>query len=182
MLDTSQSSQMEENVFEKVMEEEIMEQPQAAKNNGQANNGGSTYKGYTSKGNYTPSPMLKDAKLALDDLTRILKPPRKTGAGYDDPGLDSVLQKRLEGMEQFLWMYINPKSVAYNQWMTASLKTVKNLCKKPFHSYILRCVRGSEDLEDVAVVWWVFGSFPRQIMSLRCHIHRLVSCLCRVLA
>jgi len=102
MSDTSKSSQMEENAFEKVMEEVIMEQPQGAQNNEQANNGGSTYQGYTSKGNYTPSPMLKDAKLALDDLTRILKPPRKTGAGYNNARLDSVLQKRLEGMEQFL--------------------------------------------------------------------------------
>jgi len=155
---------------------------QEAENNRQDNNGKSTYHGYTCKGNYSPAPTLEDAKSALDDLTTILKPPRKTGTGYKDPGLDLVLRKRLEEMEQFLWMYINPESVTYDQWMTASLKTVKNLCKKPFHSYILQCVRGSEDLEDVAAVWWVFGSFPRQIMSFRCHIHHLVSCLCRVLA
>src|SRR5882762_6487044 len=35
-------------------------------------------------------------------------------------------------------MYINPKSVAYNEWTTASLETAKNLRKKPFHSRILR--------------------------------------------
>jgi hypothetical protein len=114
MLDTSRSDQIRGNTFGEVMEEETTEQPQEVGNNGQGGSGGSTFQGYASKGNYSPAPTLEDAKSALDDLTTILKPPRKTGAGYKDPGLDLVLRKRLEEMEQFLWMYINPESGTYD--------------------------------------------------------------------
>lgn len=67
MSDMSRNSQKREYIFGEVTEE-TTEQPWEADNNGQGNNGGSTYQGYTSKGNYST---LEDAKLALDDLTKI---------------------------------------------------------------------------------------------------------------
>jgi hypothetical protein len=47
---------------------------------------------YTVTGFYKPSPTIKEAQLAFDDLKRILRPPKKT-AGYKDPGLDAVFRR-----------------------------------------------------------------------------------------
>ena len=40
------------------------------------------------EGKQRQAPTLDQAKAALKDLKNILDPPRKTGAGHKDPGLD----------------------------------------------------------------------------------------------
>ena len=37
----------------------------------------------------------------------------------------------VEGMKQFMWIYINPKSGYTGQWQAASLKAANNLKKGP---------------------------------------------------
>ncbi|KAF7969760.1 hypothetical protein HWV62_11377 [Athelia sp. TMB] len=78
-------------------------------------------------GTFLPAPGLLDAKSALEDLKRILRPPRKSGPGYEDPKLDPMFRERLEGMKQLLWTYIDPESLTYNQWQAASLRTSRSL-------------------------------------------------------
>ena len=46
----------------------------------------------TGMGFFKPPPTVEEAQLALDDIKRILRPPKKT-AGYEDPGLDSVFRR-----------------------------------------------------------------------------------------
>ncbi|KAG1866327.1 hypothetical protein C8R48DRAFT_772427 [Suillus tomentosus] len=87
----------------------------------------------TVTGFYKPSPTVEEAHLAFNDIKRILRPPKKT-AGYQDPKLDSVFRRRLEGMKQFLWVYVDPQSSAYGKWTMASLLTAKALERKPAHS------------------------------------------------
>ncbi|KAG2158958.1 uncharacterized protein EDB93DRAFT_1100022 [Suillus bovinus] len=89
----------------------------------------------TVTGFYKPSPTVKEAHLAFNDIKRILRLPKKT-AGYKDPKLDSVFCRRLEGMKQFLWVYVDPQSLAYGKWTMASLLTAKALEQNPHtHEY-----------------------------------------------
>ncbi|KAG0692624.1 hypothetical protein DFH29DRAFT_882214 [Suillus ampliporus] len=46
----------------------------------------------TGMGFLKPPPTVEEAQLALDDIKRILRPPKKT-AGYEDPRLDSVFHR-----------------------------------------------------------------------------------------
>jgi hypothetical protein len=92
-------------------------------------------------GMFIASPSLNEAQLALDNLKKILHPPRTSHAehgGYKDPSLDSYLRTRLEEMKQFLWTYVNPQSTVYNKWTAASLHTANYLEKKPYHARLLR--------------------------------------------
>jgi hypothetical protein len=61
------------------------------------------------QGTFSPPPTIDEVVLALQDIKKILKPPRKTGPGYKDPELDLMFWW-LEDMRQFMWMYINPNS------------------------------------------------------------------------
>lgn len=47
---------------------------------------------------YKPSPTIKEAHLAFNDIKRILRPLKKT-ASYQDPKLDLVFHCWLEGMK-----------------------------------------------------------------------------------
>ncbi|KAG2352589.1 hypothetical protein BDR07DRAFT_1498030 [Suillus spraguei] len=87
-------------------------------------------------GFYKPSPTVKEACLAFDDIKRILRPPKKT-AGYKDPEFDTVFHHQLKGMKQFLWAYVDPQSLAYGKWTMASLLTAKAVEWKPAHSRVL---------------------------------------------
>ena len=60
-----------------------------------------------STGVFVFAPSIEEVTSALEDLKKILKPPRHAGKGYRDPGLDLVFRARLEGMRQFMWTYIN---------------------------------------------------------------------------
>jgi hypothetical protein len=82
------------------------------------------------KGPFVHPPTIEVVSAHMD-LQRILKPPRRTGRGYKDLEFDHLFQYRLEGMKQFMWAYINPKSGFTGQWQAASLKTADNLEKGP---------------------------------------------------
>jgi hypothetical protein len=68
-------------------------------------------------------PSLEKARTALDDIETILKPPRMSGNGYKDPGLDSVLQACLEMMKRFLWTFIDDRNTL--GWVASSLDTIR---------------------------------------------------------
>ncbi|KDQ19532.1 hypothetical protein BOTBODRAFT_28110 [Botryobasidium botryosum FD-172 SS1] len=70
-----------------------------------------------------PAPTIDTAKQALADIKHILKPPRDSGPGYKDPGLDLLLRSRLEKMRMFLWFYINHKDGL--GWTAASKKAAE---------------------------------------------------------
>lgn len=79
-------------------------------------------------------PTVDEVALALEDIKKILNPPRRTGRGYKDPELDLLFRSRLESMQQFMWTYINPNSGATGHWQASSLKTADNLRKGPAHA------------------------------------------------
>jgi len=89
-------------------------------------------------GTFMHAPSTEEAQAALDDLKRILKPPRDTGRGYKDPGLGPILREHLDGMKQFLWAYVNPQSLTYGKWTAASLSTASALEQSTFHARILQ--------------------------------------------
>jgi len=78
------------------------------------------------------APTIINAKKAHEKIKGILKPPRTTGNGHKDPGLDLLLRSRLEGMSHFLWAYINPNSKTYNKWSASSLLTATALERGPW--------------------------------------------------
>lgn len=62
------------------------------------------------------------AKQALDDLKKLLNPPRKTGYGHVDPQLDSFVRSHMEGMQMMLNFYTHAKSSTYDAWAASSLQ------------------------------------------------------------
>ena len=91
---------------------------------------------------YKFAPTKEDAYAAFSDITNILKPPRKKGRGYKNPGLDNVTRTHLEGMRMFLGAYIhletdNPGH--HGNWMEASKMTVNMRCESKSHAVNL-CV------------------------------------------
>ena len=66
------------------------------------------------------APTQTQAQEALQDLRKILHPPRKKGTGHVDPELNIFVRTRLEGMQTMLNFYVNKQSRTYNSW-TASL-------------------------------------------------------------
>ena len=98
-------------------------------------------------------PTIDEVTLALEDLKKILHPPRCIGRGYKDPELDVLFRNRLEGMRQFMWTYINLNSGTMGKWQGSSLKTADNLQKGPAHAWKLcQWVQVYvEDCEDLLV-------------------------------
>jgi hypothetical protein len=90
------------------------------------------------RGKFMAPPTMEEVVLAHRELQMVLKPARKTGRGHKDPELDSFFKARLEGMKQFMWTYMNPRSGATGQWAAASLQTANNLEKGPSHAKKLR--------------------------------------------
>ena len=68
---------------------------------------------------------LEAVKKAHKDISLLLKPSRRMGAGYKDPELDLVLCGHLELMKMFLWAYMESEAVSGGlggTWMAMSLK------------------------------------------------------------
>jgi hypothetical protein len=65
-------------------------------------------------------PTILKAKAALEDLKKILNPPRKTGRGYIIADIDLYVRTRLEVMQTMLNLYTNPKSCTYDTWGASS--------------------------------------------------------------
>ena len=83
------------------------------------------------KGPFAPPLTIEEVALAHVYLQQILKPLRRSGRGYKDPEFDHLFQHHLEGMKQFMWVYINQKSGFTGKWQATSLKTANNLEKGP---------------------------------------------------
>ena len=81
------------------------------------------------KGPFAPPLTIEEVALAHADLQQILKPPCRSGRGYKDPEFNHLFQHCLEGMKQFMWVYINLKSGFTGKWQAALLKTADNLEK-----------------------------------------------------
>ena len=75
---------------------------------------------------------------ALDEIKKLLKPPRVMGGGYKASGLDDLLRERLLEIKQFLWVYIDPNSQSHRKWTMSSTAVVKSLKKKPWHARVIR--------------------------------------------
>ena len=69
------------------------------------------------------APTLERAREALDDLCKLLRPPRKTGRGYINPKLNPFVHSRMEGMKTMLNNYIQPLSRTHGAWVASSLQT-----------------------------------------------------------
>jgi hypothetical protein len=52
-------------------------------------------------------PSTEEAEKAFDNLTNILKPRRKKGPGFTDPGLDKIVTERLSAMKLFCFNYLD---------------------------------------------------------------------------
>jgi len=89
-------------------------------------------------GAFQSPPHIDEARMAREDLSKILRPRRSSGIGYKDAGLDSMFRGRLEDMVMFLWAYINPQSVDNKKWVAASLRTVSNVERAPSYARQLR--------------------------------------------
>jgi hypothetical protein len=81
------------------------------------------------KGQYFFLPSIAEVKKAYNDLRDMLKPCRKTGYGFVDPGLNKLVKERLSCMKLFCYNFIEmqvcpPRS---SQWTAVSLQTAKSL-------------------------------------------------------
>jgi len=94
---------------------------------------------------WSPPPSVEVAAKALSDLKRILRPPRKSGAGYKDPKLDAVFRGRLERMWMFLWNYTDSQS-GCRGWSDASETTARAFDGGPWMASRLR--KWSHDFID----------------------------------
>jgi len=68
------------------------------------------------------APPLVQASEALNDLNKLLHPPRKKGAGHIDPGLNSFVRSQMEAMKSMLNNYIRPLSRTYGAWAASSIQ------------------------------------------------------------
>jgi len=75
------------------------------------------------------APTLVLAKQALEDLQKLLQPPRDKGYGYKDPGLDPYVRARLEGMRSMLNFYVNPQSQTVGAWGASSCQAAISLMR-----------------------------------------------------
>lgn len=66
------------------------------------------------------APTQKAAIEALQDLKKIIRPPRNKGHGYKDPGFDPFVHSRLTGMQALLNFYTDKMSATYNAWGASS--------------------------------------------------------------
>lgn len=83
----------------------------------------------TKKGHYIPPPSVEETEKAFHDLGNILKPCRKKGYGFKDPGLDGIVMERLSNMKLFCYNYtqMQKEKPTSLQWGAASLHTEKSL-------------------------------------------------------
>jgi hypothetical protein len=91
-------------------------------------------------------PTVSEARAALFDLRKLLRPPRADGTGYKRPDFDTILKGRLESMEKFLWRYTDvsddgtahAKNSAGGEWTQAAEETANFLCGRDRLSRNLR--------------------------------------------
>ena len=85
-----------------------------------------------------------DASKALQDLSAVLRPPRKTGRGYRDGQLSRFVRERLEAVKMFLTIFTSPQTTLQcsflhgQNWNAASSQTATVLGKGPWFARQLR--------------------------------------------
>lgn len=116
-----------------------------------------------SGGSLLPPP-IDAATEAHQKIKMILFPPRSTGPGYKDPGLDKVSLRRLREMRQFLWAYTSPDSASYGKWIPSSLAIANTLERGPWFSRKLRqwC---STFIKDGNLPWSIYGTWSKSILD-----------------
>ncbi|KAI6094835.1 hypothetical protein EDD16DRAFT_1721330 [Pisolithus croceorrhizus] len=76
---------------------------------------------------YHTPPTVDAARLALEDLGNILRPPHISGYGYSAPAISHSLEKQLSWVECFICAFTNG-----TPWLAAALKTAKFIGKGPY--------------------------------------------------
>jgi hypothetical protein len=86
------------------------------------------------------APSLVVAQRAREDLRELLKPPRKTGPGYTDPGLDTFVRSRMEGMLSLLNFYTDSRSKTHDCWGASSLQAAIMMSRGRYCARQLCCL------------------------------------------
>lgn len=94
----------------------------------------------------------------------ILFPPRNTGPGYKDPGLDKVTLRRLREMRQFLWAYVNPESASYDKWIASLVAVAKSLERGTWFARVLRR-RCFALIKDEELPTSIYGSWTKSLLD-----------------
>ncbi|GLB37418.1 hypothetical protein LshimejAT787_0404690 [Lyophyllum shimeji] len=102
-------------------------------------------------GKLREAPTLLMALQALKDIRNELQPPRKTGAGCHDPGLDVFVRTRMEGMRTMLNFYTNPESATFGKWAASSYQASISLGKGRYCARQLRKL-GRQFIDDRTVL------------------------------
>lgn len=90
------------------------------------------------------APTIQQAREALKDLNRILRPPRAKGRGYKECTIPLAVRTRLEWMRDFLYLYQDDSSVYGKQhdgrarWTSTSLQAAHNQQSTPHRAKKLR--------------------------------------------
>ena len=84
------------------------------------------------------APTILQATSALEDITNLLYPKRKKGAGYINPGFDTFKRSRMEGIKGFLALYMNTKSKTYNSWHASSYQIAITLSRGHYCAHQLQ--------------------------------------------
>ncbi|KAJ6448581.1 hypothetical protein C8R45DRAFT_1115184 [Mycena sanguinolenta] len=89
-------------------------------------------------GKLREAPSILDALAALKDLKELLRPHRRTGRGYIDPGLDRFVRVQMESMEIMLNFYTGNLSKTRGLWAASSLQAAVARGKGRYWSRLVR--------------------------------------------
>ncbi|KAJ7886305.1 hypothetical protein B0H13DRAFT_2535256 [Mycena leptocephala] len=90
------------------------------------------------EGRRREAPTIEAARAALQDIGKVLRPPRKKGPGYIDPHLDPFTRSRVEGIQSLLALYTHPSAATHGQWKKASMNAVITLRRGNYCARVLR--------------------------------------------
>ena len=121
-------------------------------------------------------PSVEDAKEAYYHLSRILKPPRNKGRGYEDAHLDSYTRRRLEAIQTMINLYTRPKSTTYDRWTAASVQAASSLGKGLAQARKLRAcskafIRNHEDLPVNPFGFWALCPLDDEDLKAELQLH-----------
>lgn len=73
-------------------------------------------------GQLREAPTIFQASAAVEDLKKLLKPPRDNGKGYKDPKINEFVRIRMQGMQSLLNLFIHPSSSTFRKWVPSSMQ------------------------------------------------------------
>ena len=129
---------------------------------------------YEKVGMHLFPPTFGEARAALEDIKKVLKPPRKKGPGYQHHDLDELTYSRVEAMRKFLWKYIDGGET--RGWMRASLETARDHERGPAHARLLRewtraFIVDREDLPKNIYGTWKSSMLDDEGVAEAIHLH-----------